>query len=257
MSSPYDPPKIIGIIGGVGPLAGLDLAAKIVGNTRADKDQEHLPFVLASRPEVIPDRTAFLLGLSPLNPAGGLIEVLHELKAAGVSLVGIPCNTAHAAPIFGPVRDAAEKLGLELLNMLEETAVWLGSRPKRSRVAVLSTLGTYQCGVYRDYLDADGLELVDPGLEAMEKVHEAIYHPEFGIKSRPDRDFEKARQQLEEVLALCREKGAELAVLGCTELPLVFEGREEAAGLKLADPTTILARALIRRVDPSRLSDRR
>lgn len=257
--------KLIGIIGGVGPLAGLDLAAKIVANSKAVRDQEHLPFILASLPELIPDRTSYLLEMAnnegasgerlPWGPAEGLIEVLKKLAQSGARLIAVPCNTAHAEPIFAPLRAEAERLGLELVNMLEETAAYLAHLGPGKKVAVLSTLGTYQSGVYDDYLDRAGIERFDPGLEVLNKVHEAIYHPEFGIKSRPDRDFSRAREQLAGVLEVCRQGGANLAVLGCTELPLVFEG-EEAAGLRLVDPTNILARALIHRASPGRLAER-
>lgn len=244
--------KIIGIIGGVGPLAGLDLAAKIVANTKADKDQAHLPFILASLPELIADRTAFLLGRQTKNPAEGLIEAARRLKAAGADLVCIPCNTAHASRIFDHFELAAREMGLLVVNMLQETAAYLLSLEVR-KIVVLSTLGTYECGVYRNYLRDDRMEIYDPGSELMSMVHEAIYNPDYGIKSRSDRDFSRARAIIEDILVSCREKGVELAVLGCTELPLVFEGAE-ACGLRLVDPATILARALINQVAPEKLS---
>lgn len=244
---------VIGIIGGVGPLAGLDLAAKIMANTRAGRDQDHLPLILASLPELIPDRSAYLLSKRGPNPAEGLIEAAKRLKAAGASLVCIPCNTAHAGEIFGPFQAESERLGLEVVNMLEETAAQM-LRLRLRKACVLSTLGTYESGVYTNYLHGDDIEIIDPGPELMGRVHEAIYHPEYGIKCRPGRNYAEAGRILEDALAHCRCCGAEAAVLGCTELPLVFAG-EEAGGLRLVDPATSLARALIRRVAPDRLAE--
>ena len=42
---------MIGIVGGVGPYAGLDLAKNIFDNTLAETDQQHLPLVMLSLPE--------------------------------------------------------------------------------------------------------------------------------------------------------------------------------------------------------------
>ena len=48
---------MIGIVGGVGPYAGLDLLRKLLDNTLANSDQEHLDTVLLSLPSGIMDRT--------------------------------------------------------------------------------------------------------------------------------------------------------------------------------------------------------
>ena len=51
--------KTIGVVGGVGPYAGLDLAKKIFDNTEAQHDQEHLDVLLVNSPRLINDRTAY------------------------------------------------------------------------------------------------------------------------------------------------------------------------------------------------------
>src|SRR5690606_14053752 len=88
--------KMIGIVGGVGPLAGLDIFKKIIEETIATKDQEHLPVILSSKPHRIADRTAFLLQNSNENPGYALLKIIEELDNSGAEVVAIPCNTAHA-----------------------------------------------------------------------------------------------------------------------------------------------------------------
>ena len=246
---------IIGVVGGVGPYSGLDLAAKIFANTLAGGDQEHLPVLVFSLPELIPDRTAFLLDPSRPDPAPPLLDILRRLYLAGARVMGIPCNTAHAAPIFDRVRAAAAELGPEarLVNMLEETALHLKQnlRPE-TRTAVLSTLGTYHSGVYADYFNKHELPFIDPGPEAMARVHEAIYHPEYGIKSRPLPVAPQAVEVLRKVILDLKKQGATQVVLGCTELPLALTGKV-FVGLNLVDPTVILARALIAQAAPHKL----
>ncbi len=99
--------KTIGIGGGVGPYAGLDLAKKIFDNTEAQHDQEHLDVLLVNNPRLIDDWTAYILAVrdgkvatdpatDPANPGRGIVACIRKLAAAGAEVVGVPCNTAHA-----------------------------------------------------------------------------------------------------------------------------------------------------------------
>ena len=98
----------IGIVGGVGPHAGLDLTRKLFDHTRAEADQEHLPVMLYSFPDRIGERPAFLLGKTADNPGEAIGDIMAELARAGATVIGMPCNTAHSPRIL----DAA----LEKLN---------------------------------------------------------------------------------------------------------------------------------------------
>ena len=134
-------PAMIGIVGGVGPLAGLDLQAKIVAQTAAGRDQEHLPVLSLSWPGPIPDRTEYLLGQVAENPAGALLAQLRLLAAAGASVAGIPCNTAHAPAIFDVVRAglAAFDRPLRLLHMIDDVAAALAAQKSRRPCPTAST----------------------------------------------------------------------------------------------------------------------
>ena len=90
---------IIGIIAGAGPFAGLDLATKILEQTDASCDQEYLPMVSVSTPGEIEDRTRYLLGESEENPAYALAKNFLDLQRMNSKVIGMPCNTAHAAPV--------------------------------------------------------------------------------------------------------------------------------------------------------------
>ena len=89
----------IGIVGGAGPYAGLDLARKILQQTLAKSDQDYLPTLLISTPELIEDRTDFLLGENEKNPAYSIYCNLRDLEKLGATVAGIACNTAHAPKI--------------------------------------------------------------------------------------------------------------------------------------------------------------
>ena len=85
--------KIIGILGGMGPLATADLFQKIILHTRAETDQQHLHVIVDSNTN-IPDRTAALLHGSA-DPTPELVKSARRLADAGAEVLIMPCNTAH------------------------------------------------------------------------------------------------------------------------------------------------------------------
>lgn len=259
LATRHSPPAtpIIGIVGGVGPFAGLDLQRKILEQTIAARDQDHLPVISVSWPGPIPDRTEFLLGRVAENPAYPLLEQLRLLADAGATVAGIPCNTAHAQAIFDVIRAgvAGFERPLRLLHMIEETAAHLQARyPALATIGVLSTTGAWRTQLYPTALEPFGYRVVAPD-EALqvETIHPAIYDPGYGIKAA-GRVTAQARADLERGVAELRRQGAEAIILGCTEISLAFP-EDVFDGLPLVDPTLALARGLIREVAPVRLKE--
>lgn len=247
--------KTIGIVGGVGPHAGLYVLAKLLEETEAYTDQDHLPVVLFSMPGHIADRTAFLSGKSDRNPADGLYEVIRKMEDAGIEVAGIACNTAHAPRIFHPLLDKLEqgRCTVKLLNIVEETVSFIrNAYPHIGKVGVLSTAATEAEGVYTTALLARGLTpvLLPPGLSGM--VNACIYDPDYGIKARPLPIEERVHRELNAASGHLADHGAEAIILGCTELPLALpgSGRGETAWI---DSSLALARALIREAAPEKL----
>ncbi|MFH1023697.1 MAG: amino acid racemase [Planctomycetota bacterium] len=246
---------LIGIVGGVGVQAGIDLAEKISAETIAGSDQEHLPFVLLSRPDRIPDRTAYLLGTEPRNPAGALFELLRDLETAGATVAGIPCNTAHAEPIFGEIQKNLAKAGsrLKLIHMIRETMQFIRKHhPGIQRVGVLSTTGSYTVNLHANFLTENGFTPVLPGAPTRIRVHAAIYHVTYGIKAQTYPIHPVAVEELHAATAELKSLGAEAVILGCTEIPLALPERV-IDGMAAIDPARILARALVKEVDAKKL----
>jgi aspartate racemase len=247
-------PGIIGIVGGVGPLAGLDLQAKIIEQTLAGRDQDYLPVISISRPGDIPDRTAFLLGRESVNPAYPILDQLRLLAAMGATVAGIPCNTAHASAIFDIIREGVggfEK-PFKLLHMIDETAGYIETQfPDLQAIGVLSTTGTWQTRLYPHALEPRGLRVIAPGDVLQSTVHAAVYDPAYGIKSC-GRVTGQSREALIRAITFLCDRGAQAIILGCTELPLAFSERE-FEGLPLVDPTMVLARALVQEIAPEQL----
>lgn len=246
----------IGIVGGVGPAAGLDLCSKITSNTLANCDQDHLNFLLGSYPGEITDRTEFLLGHTDLNPAYALAEVIKLLDTAGCKVAGIPCNTAHAQPIFSEITECMKRDGcqIRLLHMIQEVANFLRRLGGIQTVGVLSTTGSWKTRVYPDVLEPLGFSVVVPSERTQfEAVHEAIYDRSYGVKAQANPVSDRAKQAFALAIEELKANGAQAVILGCTEIPLAIT-EETVSGLRMIDPSNVLARALIRETAPDKLT---
>ena len=247
---------MIGIVSGVGPYAGVDLLRKLLDNTLANSDQEHLDTALLSLPSGILDRTEYLLGKEKKNPAFAIAEVILELEELGAKVAGIPCNTAHAEGIFGVIQDQLHRAGssIEVLHMINETVSFIASTfPHITRVGVLSTTGTYLSGVYNKALKLRNYEVVLPTMEIQETtIHPAMYDPVYGIKAVANPVHPLARENLLKGFSYLKKQGAQAVILGCTEIPIAIP-EPEIEDMITIDPTLVLARALIHSVNPEKL----
>lgn len=250
------PAPLIGILGGMGPQAGLDLANKIITQTRTNKDQDHIPFILFSLPAMVPDRTGFLLGKELINPAVAIADQFEKMSAMGVTVAAMACNTAHAGPIFSVALDLLRERGvqLQILHMINETVAYIQKNHSQiRRVGVLATQGSYQTRLYEQALEDAGLEAVVPDPEVRKaNIHAALYSPGFGIKACPGAVSSEARCRLLSAIHHLRELGAEAILLGCTELPLAVT-ESHVNGMPVIDPALIIAEKLIQVTYPEKL----
>ena len=233
-------PFKIGVVGGVGPAATVDFMNKIVRNTPARRDQEHIKIVVEQNPQ-IPDRTENLIG-EGADPTVALYSTCKKLEADDADLIAIPCNTAHAF-----VERIQPYLSIPIINMLYETVAYLRQHyPERRQIGLLATSGTIRSRVYHDIVEKAGLTLRVPDEAHQARVMRAIYG-EKGVKAGFTEG--ECREDLLAALAHLVEAGAEAAILGCTELPLLLAQNDDfpIAGKRivLLDPTEILARKCV------------
>ncbi|MGK7891370.1 MAG: aspartate/glutamate racemase family protein [Leptolyngbyaceae cyanobacterium] len=244
---------MIGVVGGIGPYAGIDLVKKIFDQTKATCDQDHLPVSMLSVPHSIQDRTEFLLGKSEINPALAISEVIGDLYKSGASVIGMPCNTAHAAPIFNEIVQRIPK-EIKLVHLIDEVAKYIKEQyPSVMNVGVLSTTGTIMSNIYPDCLSQHGLAGVQVLEEIQERhVHPAIYSPVHGIKKQSNPVTDQAKEGLQIGVDYLLGQGVDVIVLGCTEIPLALT-EANIKGIPLIDATKVLARALILEAAPEAL----
>lgn len=226
--------KTIGILGGMGPQATIDLYQKILDSTTASKDQEHIPTLIWSNPG-IPDRNLAILQGGP-DPSPALSAGARVLEQGGADFIIIPCNTAH---LFADA--VTEAVGIPLVNMIEETALEAGRRlPAGSLVSILATTATVSTGLYQKALEKQGLGYLLPEPAEQEQIMAAIFDAQ-GIKA--GHVDQHNRNRVLAVLQAQEARGAAAYIAGCTELPLVLRAGDADC---LLDPTLILAQAAVR-----------
>lgn len=200
--------EVIGILGGMGPLATIDFIQKIIDQTPATCDQEHLPLLVHSVPQ-IPDRTASLMK-NMESPLPALIEGLRTLVNAGVGCIVIPCNTAHHW-----YEDLAKISSVPILHIANACSEFLVQQGISS-VGLLATDGTLKAGFYPKVLGARGIDLKIPAPSLQRQVMEGIYLVKSGAVKKGGRILEHC---MDEML----KSGIEKVIMGCTEIPLAMD----------------------------------
>ncbi len=249
--------KLIGILGGLGPEAGRLLHGYIIEETARQKnitcDQDHCDVLHMSLPGMIPDRASYIFDQTQPNPTPIIYDILMSMKGVADRyerplLVCIPCNTYHAPVLFEPLLKMIQKNGysdrLQVLNLVEESAKAVRRLyPNMSKVGLISTGGERASGIYKHYLECQGLEIIQADSTEQQFVDDAIYNPTYGLKAT-SHGTPIVREMLRDIVLLLQKRGAEVVILGCTELPFVFD-HDHSAGVHFLSPMRIMAQRLV------------
>lgn len=199
--------KVLGIIGGVGPLATMLLGEMIVKRTKAKTDQQHVNMVITNNTS-IPDRTTYILDRSKANPVPVMISDAAKLKSIGAEVLAVPCNTAHS--FYQDIHQGADMQVLHMINETAKRAAQIGAK----KVGILATTGTLTASVYQLACQHAGVQPVVPDEETQELVMSVIYDD---VKAGRPVDFLKWQQ----IINKLEELGCDRIILGCTELSIV------------------------------------
>lgn len=226
--------RLVGVLGGMGPLATVDFLRKLVELTPAACDQEHVPVLVHSVPQ-IPDRSSCIEGRGA-SPLPALLAGLQILAAAGAEIIAMPCNTAHFW--YDQLRDRSEGNFLHIVDAAAAALVRRGITA--GPVGLLATTGTILANIYGDRLAAHGYELVLPAARRQEELVMT------GIRAVKAGRLLEARSLLQPAAADLTAAGARAVILGCTEIPLGLGELDWRQEIVLVDATEALAETCIR-----------
>lgn len=219
--------KILGILGGMGPASTVLFLNKIVDNTDAAEDQDHLPIILYSNPQV-PDRTNAYKGRG-VSPIEALVKGIDTLVGAGADIIAIPCNSAHLW-----MSEMRIRTGADIIDMIQLT---VDKFKEKDRVGILGTTLTIESKLYENLLIRKGVEVLLPSDQ------DFIMKQIRMIKAS---NISLARENLKTQAEILVDKGATHILAGCTEVPLALS--QEDLGVPYIDPLDMLAVASIKAV---------
>jgi aspartate racemase len=221
-------PKTVGIIGGMGPAATVDLMARIIRLSPAKSDQDGIRMLVDNNPHV-PDRNKAIANAGP-SPAPELAAMARGLEAQGADFLVMACNTAHAFQAA-----IASAVNIPFVGMIQETVAAAKALPSAPRqVALLAAAGCLDAGLYQQAFAAEGIGTLVPEGSIRENFMRLLY----GIKGG-----EMGSSVRREMKALADQLGGEAVIAGCTEVPLVMN--QDDIALPFIDSTERLAQAVV------------
>jgi aspartate racemase len=224
--------KKLGVLGGMGPAATAEFYKRLVEQTPASCDQEHIPVVIWGDPTV-PDRSTSLINRDDL-PWEKLKQGILGLKDAGCDHIVIPCNTAHFW------YDRMSQFGVPITHIVDSVATELKSlNIHHGTIGILGTKATMSLGLYQHYLGGKGWRCVTPNTHEMD----TLVQPAIDLIKV--NNIEDAHDLLIIVIERLIKWGVNAVVLGCTELPLAVK-ETHYKNIPLVNSIDSLAKAAIK-----------
>jgi len=219
----------VGILGGVGPLASCYLYERIIKNTKANIDQEHVNLIINSHAE-IPNRTDYLLDNTKDNPLPIIESDLKELESLGVDFIVINCNTAHNFYDY-----LSKSINVPLLNIIELTVKSIDKNKKI--IGIMATDGTNKGKLYQKALIDNNFVPITPPEDIQKKIMNIIGEVKEGKNIDKDYFFS--------IIDFFKENNCDQVLLGCTELSVLRE--EYKLDDYYLDPIEVISKEIILR----------
>ena len=227
-----DQEKIAGILGGMGPEATVDLMQRVIRLTPASDDIDHIRCIVDNNPKV-PSRIKAIIEGTGEDPGPAMADMGRRLEVFGADFLAIACNTAHV--YHGAVQDAVK---IPVIHVIEAVVRHIREHFKPSGpIGILASPAVAMTGLYAKELEKYGLADLWPGPAQQDRLLDVIKAVKKGDKSP------RVRQAYQAVSAALADKGAEIAVVACTELSAL----DESLPLETVDAAEVLAAEIVRR----------
>ncbi len=223
--------KVVGILGGMGPEATVDLLQRLIRLTPAKDDIDHIRCIVDNNPKV-PSRIKAIIEGTGENPAPCLVDMARRLEAWGADFLVIPCNTAH---YYHP--DVQAAVNIPVLNLVELVVSVVSARmPGIHKAGLLASPAVRITGLYEEPFRARGIETIYPGTFDEGRLLNMIKDVKTG---KTDEDV---RRSFAAVVANVAAQGAEVGIIACTELGVIAD---QAFPLPVIDAAEVLAEEIV------------
>jgi aspartate racemase len=220
--------RVVGIIGGMGPEATVELMRRVTVRTRAEDDADHVHLLVDSNPR-IPSRIAHLLEGTGEDPLPEILRVARNLERAGAEALAMPCNTAHHY-----AEEIQAAVPIPLLHMVKLTVARIAAADSAARVGLLASSAVLRVGVFAREFAAHGLEGVSP--RRQDELMALIRDVKRGDTGAT------AAQRLAAIGAELADQ-CEIVLIACSELSLI--SAQLASRTRAIDSLDVLADAVV------------
>ena len=226
---------MLGVIGGMGPAATADFFAKLIEETPASCDEEHIPTLIVSDPR-LPGRPAAILERGP-SPLPALLAIRDKLLAAGATMLAMPCNTAHFW-----YEDLLRGCPVPFVSIVEASCDALRQiAPPAAPIGLIGTRATLAAGIFHRRVQAAGHPLLLPGEDELA----AAILPSIRLV-KEGRSIEAGTLLAPAVQSLL-DRGAAAVILACTETPVALDAVASPLRALCVDSNRALAKSCVAR----------
>ena len=227
-------PKSVGILGGMGPGATVDLMRRVIRATPAADDCDHIHLVVDNNPQV-PSRIKALLEKTGPSPLPSLQDMAHRLEQWGVDFLAMPCNTAHY--YHAQIQDI---VSIPLLDMIDiSVAATLKESPQIRTAGILASRAVLDLGLYDQKFASHNVAVVHPENEPQQRLMQAIR------TVKTDNYGSLEHKSLQESADSLVTQGAEILLIACTELSIL--AGELKSSVRCYDSAQLLAEAIVQK----------
>ncbi|WP_372880970.1 aspartate/glutamate racemase family protein [Psychromonas sp.] len=223
--------KVVGILGGMGPEATIDIFTDIVKHTNIENDNDHLRIIIDNNPK-LPSRQDAILGGGE-NPGPAMALTAKNIEKAGADFIILGANTAHY--FYHYVKQAVT---IPVLHIIGETVLaTIEAVEGIKKVGVLATKGAMKTGMFQDAFAEYGIRVIAVPEDIQELAHEAVFSFRTAGLNK------KNISMMEQAASFLIANGAEAIIMGCTEIPLILKAKN--IRVKLINPNEVIAQVTV------------
>ncbi len=232
----YMAEKTVGIIGGMGPQATIDLMQRILRLTPAPEgrdmdDIDHIRCLVDNNPK-IPSRIKAIIDKDGVDPGSVIADMAKGLESWGADFLAIPCNTAHY--YYDVVQSA---VNIPVINLIDIVCNHIKTHfPDHDKIGILASTAVKITQLYSNKLKRFDIKDVWPDSDHQARLLKVIKEiKKRNMDSRVQNDYAQVCDNL-------LQKGVKTAVIACTELS-ILKGK---TSIYTVDAAEILAMEVVR-----------